>query len=74
MLSIMEYALITICLFGVSFACSITRTGMSTQTFLTAMTIGIGVMIWRDIFPFYMVIVCGAIIIGMLFNGGSEHE
>lgn len=61
-------------LLAISLACSMTKNGFSTPVFMVSLSIGIGILIWLSIFPFYMIVISGLMIIGMLFMNNSGDD
>jgi hypothetical protein len=73
---IFDYLIGILAVFGFSFAGALNwRTReLSTTTFLAGVTIGIGVLIWVAMIPFYSVIISALCIIGMIFMGSGESH
>jgi ABC-type proline/glycine betaine transport system permease subunit len=71
---LLEYIVPIGAIFAFSVACSITRKGFSTGTFLTACVIAISVLVWQDSLPTFSMIMVALIMVGMLFMDNSDGD
>ena len=73
---IMEYLIVIVAIFGMSVFASKTRNGFSTNIFLVSVIISINVLVWQNVLPFWTIIICAFIIIGILFmdDSGSDGD
>lgn len=74
---IMEYMIVIAAIFTFSVLASLTRKGFSTNIFLVSVIISINVLVWQEVVPFWTIIICALLIIGMLFtddSGGDGDE
>ena len=63
-----EYMVVVMGVLMFGLASAATRKGFSMNTFLSAIVIGISILVWKEALPFYTMIVCALIIIGLLFR------
>jgi hypothetical protein len=73
---IFDYLIGILAVFGFSFAGALNwRTReLSTPMFLAGIVIGIGILIWVGMIPFYAVIISALCIIGLMFMGSGESH
>lgn len=72
--AIFEYLVVIAAIIGFGVACSVTRKGFSLSIFLVSIVIGIAILIWRDILPVYLIIVCAVIMMIILFGDSNDGE
>ncbi len=71
----MQYIIIIMASIGVSAACAFTRKGFASDVFLCALIVCIGILIWQDMIPFYMITVTILMVMVLLFGGrGETHD
>lgn len=63
-----------IMMFGISLALGLSSKGFDMLSFIGSMAVGIGILIWCDIFPSYLAVVPMIIIGVMLFSGGDGNQ
>lgn len=73
---IMEYLVVIVAIFCFALASSVTRKGFSTNIFMVSVIIGINVLVWKEVLPFWTIILCALIIVGILFtdNQGDDGD
>ena len=67
-MSMMDYIIVIGAMVVVSAACSLTRKGFSLGIFLAAMSIGISILVWADMLPFYALVFAIILIVLQLFK------
>jgi hypothetical protein len=69
--AIMEYLIVIVAIFGFSAVASMTKQGFSTNIFLVSIIISINVLVWQNVLPFWTIIICIFLIVGILFTDDS---
>jgi len=74
--AILEYLVVIAAIFSFALASSITRKGFSTNIFMVSVIIGINLLVWQNMLPLWLMILCALIIIGILFtdNNGDDGD
>ena len=71
---IMEYLIVIVAIFSFALASSVTRKGFSSNIFIVAVIIGINVLVWKNVLPFWTVILCALLMVGILFGDNRSDD
>ena len=73
-MAMMDYIIVIGALVVVSAACSLTRKGFSLGIFIAAISIGICILVWGDMLPFYALVFTVILIVMQLFKDEKNES
>ena len=73
-MSVIEVIVPIAALIVVSAACAITRKGFSVGIFMAAISVGISILVWSTMLPFYALTFAAIMIVLILFKDGTPSR